>query len=324
MKHVCIIGAGQIGSRHLQALKKVRIPLRVTVVDPVQESLDLAKNRYHEVIGADLKHEVSFLRRIPDINGDIDIAIISTSSDVRCRVVEELLNKFTVSYLILEKLLFQNKKDYFIVEHLLNKKSVIAWVNCYMRTIPFYSDLKDVFTEGPIQYLVTGSNYGLITNAIHYVDQIAYLTGTSNFKVNTSLLNDQLIQSKRKGFYELYGTLQLYFEDGSIGILVCYEKGSAPFIVEIRSSKVRCLSMELESKALISNERNNWKWYELETNIQLQSIRTTQVIEDILNNGVCQLTPYDQSAKMHLTLLEEIIKFINKHNDEKLNYYPFT
>ena len=38
MKTICIIGAGQLGSRHLQALKNVSKVLRVYVVDPFEQS----------------------------------------------------------------------------------------------------------------------------------------------------------------------------------------------------------------------------------------------------------------------------------------------
>ena len=49
MIHCAIIGAGQIGSRHLQALCKLESPARVALVDPSDESLQTASDRYIEV-----------------------------------------------------------------------------------------------------------------------------------------------------------------------------------------------------------------------------------------------------------------------------------
>ena len=46
MKTVLVIGAGQLGSRHLQALKLVQNDLSISVVDPFQASLDVAKERF--------------------------------------------------------------------------------------------------------------------------------------------------------------------------------------------------------------------------------------------------------------------------------------
>ena len=42
---IAVIGSGQIGSRHLQAMALSEIPLAVEVSDPSQNSLDTAKNR---------------------------------------------------------------------------------------------------------------------------------------------------------------------------------------------------------------------------------------------------------------------------------------
>ena len=42
MKTIAIIGAGQLGSRHLQALVAVDFPLTVQVVDPSNEALKIA------------------------------------------------------------------------------------------------------------------------------------------------------------------------------------------------------------------------------------------------------------------------------------------
>ena len=58
---IFIIGAGQIGSRHLQALRAVRIPLKISVIDPSTESLDLAKQRYEEMPKGKIEHQVLYL-----------------------------------------------------------------------------------------------------------------------------------------------------------------------------------------------------------------------------------------------------------------------
>ena len=46
---IAIVGAGNIGSRHLQALAKVNYNLAITVIDPSNEALKLANERYNEV-----------------------------------------------------------------------------------------------------------------------------------------------------------------------------------------------------------------------------------------------------------------------------------
>ena len=48
MKTIVVIGAGQLGSRHLQALSKVNFKTTIEVVDPFESSLVVAKGRFNE------------------------------------------------------------------------------------------------------------------------------------------------------------------------------------------------------------------------------------------------------------------------------------
>jgi ornithine cyclodeaminase/alanine dehydrogenase-like protein (mu-crystallin family) len=46
MRQLVIVGAGNIGSRHLQALKLVKTPLKIHVIDPSMNALKISKERY--------------------------------------------------------------------------------------------------------------------------------------------------------------------------------------------------------------------------------------------------------------------------------------
>lgn len=45
MKNIAIIGAGQLGSRHLQALAQVNADVILHIVDPSEQSLEVSKQR---------------------------------------------------------------------------------------------------------------------------------------------------------------------------------------------------------------------------------------------------------------------------------------
>lgn len=49
MYKVAIIGAGQLGSRHLQGLKGAASSLAITVLDSSKESLQVSKERYEAI-----------------------------------------------------------------------------------------------------------------------------------------------------------------------------------------------------------------------------------------------------------------------------------
>lgn len=320
--NILLIGAGNIGSRHLQGIKKINLPLNIEVVDPSLESLQIAEERYSQ-IPSRTNHQISFSQTLNGNNKEIDLAIIATSSSVRRKVLEDLLKIRQVKYLILEKILFQKRQDYAFVEKLLQKKDIKTWVNFSMRTMPFYANLRDKLNS-PIQMIVSGSQYGLITNAIHFTDYISYLTGSEDFKVSTTSLEKKIIQSKRKGYLELNGTLNVNFKDGSSGVFICYTDSDAPFTIELLSNNFRAISKESERKAYVSNSSKKWLWKEITTDIPFQSDMTSSLVTNILKKGVCNLTPFSQAAQIHLQLLEELLKFLNQNSKTKYKTYPFT
>src|SRR3989344_7196196 len=162
-KKIIIIGAGQIGSRHLQALRAVRHPLDIVVYDPSEKSLAQAKGRYDAFPSNASPHSVHYTQQFPEITDrGIDIAILSTNSDARRKMCENLLKFHRVKYIILEKLLFQKKSDFSIIQKLFHKSKTRAWVNCPMRIMPFYKNIKNELGNKKIIYHVSGK-FGLIT-----------------------------------------------------------------------------------------------------------------------------------------------------------------
>ena len=69
MKRIFIIGSGQLGSRHLQALKNIDEELDIYVIDPSNKSLDVAKNRYESITIKD-NNILSFENSIENIDKD--------------------------------------------------------------------------------------------------------------------------------------------------------------------------------------------------------------------------------------------------------------
>ena len=323
MKKIYIVGAGQLGSRHLQALKNVKTSLKVKVVDPSKKSLEVAKERYDSMEGPG-RHEIEYLEKIAGGGKDIDLAIIATNSNARRQVVEELLEKSKVKYFILEKLLFRKREDHEKIGKLLKKSGSRAWVNCSMRNMPFYAGLRKELKGSQVSYLVTGSQYGLVTNSIHYIDHAAYLAGDLVYSVDTTGLDRCPIESKRKAFKELTGTLNIYFQNGSAATLICYPTGDAPVQVEIHSDKFRCISRESEGKAWVQKASNGWKWAEVEARIPYQSEATANLVDSIFKTGDCPLVSFEDSVKLHLPLLEALKKHLNQNSKSKIDHYPFT
>ena len=64
--NIAIVGAGQLGSRHLQGLAKSSNQLRIYVVDPDNKALSLSEKRYLDVSKSEF-NKVSYLQSIMDL-----------------------------------------------------------------------------------------------------------------------------------------------------------------------------------------------------------------------------------------------------------------
>ncbi len=321
-KNIYIVGAGNIGSRHLQALKAVGIPLNIKVIDPNQNSLTIAKKRYYSVVNTKQEHRIAFYESIPQRNEHIDLAIISTNSDVRKLVIESLLKQNDIKNFVIEKILFQKRKDYEIIEDLLKKNKCNAWVNCYTREMPGYCDrIKKMFNQKILILNVYGSNWGLISNIIHFIDYLSYLIEINDFYIDTSYLDPTLLKSKRKGFFELMGILQAHYKDGSHGFFSCFSTGNLPIIIEITSDEAKCIIHQAEEKAWIYT---NSKVEVLDIkNIPL-SVIMTKIYEDILIKNKCSLPSFGESKKMHLIILDSVIAHLNNNSGQQDSLFQFT
>jgi hypothetical protein len=78
MIRVALIGAGQLGSRHLQALARLPAGSRVTMVEPSEASRSTAQSRWAEVAGQGIA--VEFVEGLGQLSGEIDVAIVATTA----------------------------------------------------------------------------------------------------------------------------------------------------------------------------------------------------------------------------------------------------
>ena len=252
------------------------------------------------------------------------MAIIATTADVRAKAIKRLLKNNKVKYLILEKFLFTKKKDYTEIGKLLKQTKTKAWVNCPMRMIPFYQEVKNKLANNTIFFRANGGIPVMIGSVLHYIDYMACITGLTDYTVNTDCLDKKPIPSKRKGFLELTGTLVVHFKNGSHGTFTFHDSGKEPVIVEVFNEHIHTIAKDSDQKAWVAERSKDWRWQELDFPLFLQSKLTTELVTDILKNRRCNLTPYEESAKLHLPLLESLKKFLNKNIQKKYNHYPFT
>lgn len=323
MNNICIIGSGQLGSRHLQGIKLSKTPLNIIVFDLAADALQVAEIRYNEVESS-VAHEIMFTSNLNDIPYKIDVAIISTSSGPRRKMVEELLKHKKVRYMILEKVLFQNLEDFDAVEELLKEKGTKAWVNCIRRNFRDYTEIKKAFCNQNAICNVTGNEWGMMCNLIHFIDYMSFVFEDITFKLDLESLLPELVPAKREGYYELYGTIIARFNNGRIGSITCNKGGEIDMTLSITGCEDQVVLCESRNIAYWRKIDGKSDFVEKYLSFPFQSQTTGELIEEILSTGNCKLTGYKESAILHKQMLQPIIHFINSKIDSKINYFPCT
>lgn len=319
---VAVVGAGQLGSRHLQGLVRLSVPCEIHVVDPSPDSLELARQRASEVSMA-APHSLHFHQKIEALPAMLDHAVIATAADVRLAVMRALLQGRTVQNLLLEKVLFQRLSDYTSAAELLRQSGSRAWVNCPRRAFPIYETVRTFFVNDPLQHVdVRGGNWGLGCNSIHFIDIIAFLAGEEIHSISTALLDDGLIDSKRAGFKEFTGTLLGRCGDASFGLTA--QRGShAPLLLTLRGGSKSCVVDESAGRAFMCDPLDGgWRTVEFKT--PLLSELVAAVTQRILKDGSSELTSFAQSAAYHLPLLQALGAHAAHHLGWQSDICPIT
>jgi len=315
MYTVCIIGAGQLGSRHLQAIARVALPLTVYVVDIAEQSLKTAKERFEEIEGYQQK-AAFYLQTLDDLPVELDLVIIASNSISRRSIIEALLTKCIVKYMILEKFLFPRLSDYDPIEKLLKEKGVKTWVNCARRAFDFYKKVA-ASIKGEVHFSVIGANWGLGCNSIHFFDLFSGLSRSREPYVINERLDDTLLGSKRQGYVEFTGTLYLGSEKGDTLEVVSYQDGTHPLIIKIATPREEWIINESKREYVYTSDENGWQSVHGSFHIPMQSEVGAIVITDLLEKGSCELTLYEDSQFYHKVLLNVFLKKYNSVTNNK-------
>lgn len=322
---IAIIGAGQLGSRHLQALNRIDRNISISVFDPSIQSLELSRKRFEELPVNRFISSVSYSETINDLNHDIDVAIVATNADVRRQVVEKVLKQACVRYLILEKVAFQSVADFEDIIELLADKKVRAWVNCPRRMYQFYNEMRGCFNPGEqIFFNLFGGRWGLACNSIHFLDLFSYLTGEHDISLNGSGLDRCIKKSKRNGFIELAGILRGATDNGSEISLLDYHDAVIPPVIQVLGKNSSFIIFESKGKALKAQKTTNWTWDEVPFTIPYQSELTHLAVQQILDTGDCSLTPIEESFQLHKPMLKILIEHLENVTGEKHIKCPIT
>lgn len=306
--NIGLIGCGNIGFRHLQALVQVQLkqPFCLFIVEPNEAQHEKISAFLSESQSdADFKFQIS--SDLTNLPATIDLAVIATNSGDRFAAFEKLLQHSEAKAIIFEKVLFQTIAELDQVEALLKEKHIAAYVNYGRRAFPTYQTLaKQLEHDKLINIKVKGSSFGLACNGLHFIDLFEMLSKSELIVLNGDALNPGYEESKRNSYIEIYGTLSGETSSGSLVEIQCDSNMSVAVRIEIETKNGKILIDETAHTIL--DERNIPNCLTVDFKSYFVS-QTPFLYQSIIEEQSCLLTGYEQAAKQHRLF----IPTINKH-----------
>ena len=319
-----IIGAGQLGGRHLQGMLKCsNSPKAIYVIDPSLEALYISKLRAAEI---EHNHQLFFEQAWVNLPDSFDVVIVATNADVREKVINQLLSHHRVKYLILEKVLFTDLSAYQRVEELLKSRFVNTWVNHPRRMFNAYQELKELFGEnfqGTFQ--VTGGNWGLGCNGLHFVDFFEYLSGSKLETIDADWIDSEIFESKRRGFIEFTGSLKGKLTNGSSFQITSLKGESSAVTITLFDTENRFTIQESGTPAIYHMKKSDGlKQNILPFTMEFQSSLTKKLLEELLSSGSCTLPTYEGAKQTHELFIKALLKPYNEAQKTNTHILPIT
>lgn len=200
MYNILIVGYGNIGKRYHQAAINTNLDIKFFIIDKKKISNSLIS-----------------LTKIKVKN--IDLAIISTTADARLKEVKKIIKKFKVGAWILEKNLGQTPAQIQSLQTIFkNNKNV--WISTNYKTMNCFKKLKKKLeNKKRIKVNVSGVNWGLCCNAMHFIDTFGWIFSEKIQLIDTKQLNKFWVNSKRKNFSEIHGTLKIKYITSEVNLI---------------------------------------------------------------------------------------------------------
>ncbi len=323
-KRILLIGCGEIGSRHLQAVASLPEVREIEIVDRRPEALELGRKRVSEVPDSRVT-TFRWLSSLDEVSPGGDLCIVATQADVRCRVVRDVADRLDYKSFLLEKVVSQSVLDYQELIRFSDAKQLLVWVNCKTRAHPSHSRVKANLRGGePFVFTATGGNHGLVTNGIHVADLFAFYDDADSIEGLASRIDPILHQTKR-GACDLSGTLCGRSKRDSTLFLSFDAKHSSPVLFSVVSSRYRAVVDDMMKWLYESSEETGWAWRPVPFEADLTiSNMSRGFVTDILAHGCCQLPSLKQCFAAHDFILTELQPHFERLLGTPVSHSPVT
>tara|TARA_B110000858_G_scaffold126305_1_gene143861 strand:+ start:6301 stop:8160 length:1860 start_codon:yes stop_codon:yes gene_type:complete len=299
--NILLIGCGNIGYRHLQGFLNTKLPLNIHIVEINNDNIVRAKTLLKDYNSV----KINFYDSIKKISEEcFDICTIATCSDIRLSLVEEIISNNSIKYIcsiILEKITFNTMEEFEMYKQIIKKyKSCETYISS-MKHIEFENKYLNYFKDPKVK--INGGNWGLLCNSIHF---IIFLLKIKKGDFRLKLKEDyKLIDSKRKNFKEIFGSL--YNDDIEISSF----ENEEPLSLQFQENNYK-MEILIKEDIIISFFENN-KLVNIEKkDLFLTSIYYENEYKKMLTHNEITLCDFELGYKGHSILFECLKELLNR------------
>ncbi|MQF96397.1 MAG: hypothetical protein FI731_12050 [SAR202 cluster bacterium] len=327
MLQALIVGCGELGSRHLQALATLPSVSQIEVLDPNPDSLELGKVRVQEVLGEGPGPEIRWITSLEEASEEGGLCVIATHAKGRCALLKLISERLGYSSFLLEKIADQSVSALEEAIDFCGKRNISSWVNCQTRVVPTYKRIKAILNgTGAIHFNAVGGMQFLATNGIHTADLFTYFDQCPSIDEEHARIDPVLHRSKRGiDIYDLTGTLYGHTSRGSSLSISCTESASPWGHFSISSSKYRCVVDHQKEWMVEAWPESDWEWQPVRFEGSLMVSRTTkEIAQQIFESGQCGLPTLEESLVSHRFILNGLLSHFRTLMGKPLKNCPVS
>jgi predicted dehydrogenase len=313
-KKIAIIGFGAMGCRHAQSLinNPQTASWEIFAVETSEDNFKLGLQK----IGADETRiqRVESIIKLPD---GVDMVIVATSSGPRFNIMNQLLDK-GIRFYLLEKIVFQSLAQFDHIIQRMKQLEVVAYCNFVNRYFDNYNHIRKQIQANPgipVEMTVTGGEFGLGCNAIHYIDLFEYLTSsTGKVTIEYNLLEELESGNKRGTEYkEFNGSLAAQNDKKQKLRITSFKAFETGIVINIRLGDHILHQLNENMSTAVEYNENGIRNHVF--NLLPTSKLTAIICQDIFN-GTCRLSTVQETRHTHAQLFgifNNTLKLENKN-----------
>ena len=301
--NVLVVGCGNLGRWHIKGLETSKQDVTLFVADHSQAAMQsLATFVEKHMERPSNVHVVGVVLSDTDLSGlpQLNLVIVATTAKDRLLLMQSLQRSISADFWLIEKVVEQTSENMRRLVALMQGQS--CFVNHPRRMMPLHQKLMyDLAGKQKVQLVCRGpENIGIASNTSHFIDLLIWWAGASPTYINTDKLAQSWYQTKRPGYWDVSGTLEIAF-DNAYALKFISHSDFDQFSLEVHiGDELYC--EVLESENIIKYCDTTCKT----ASMLSQSKMTGLLLDKLIAEGRCELPELWQSVQHNILLIEAL------------------